>query len=164
MAEMDHNASFDQREGQSGSHRRDDGSRPSRGSKHLIRAQRLQIIALYVSGKTLRDIGAQFGRHPDSINRVIRKSSVKRHGQAFRRKHPARIVHRHMTGEQRRQAIALYAAGATIESLAVRFDRHTTTINQLIRKSGVERRGHAFRLKRNTRHGTTETDPLQARS
>jgi transposase len=49
---------------------------------------------------------------------------------------------RHMTQDQRLEAIRLYLAGSTRDALAERYGRHRRTIDNLIRRRGALRGEH----------------------
>lgn len=51
---------------------------------------------------------------------------------------------KHMTQEQRDEAIRLYQSNVTVDSIAEHFDRDRTTICRLVGRKGV-RRGRPFR-------------------
>jgi transposase-like protein len=64
--------------------------------------------------------------------------------EVTRTKHILTTGRRHMTAEERAEAIQLYLHGATLKAIGAYFGRHYGVISDLMGRAGV-RRGHKLR-------------------
>lgn len=71
-----------------------------------------------------------------------------------RDRHKLTTGRRHMTPEQRAEALTAYVSGELVKIIAARYERHPGVIQRLVRKASAQR-GHRYRdrLREQNRNG-----------
>jgi DNA-binding CsgD family transcriptional regulator len=88
----------------------------------------LPVVEAYLSGKSLREVGALFGLHREQVRQILIKEGV-----------PCRPgVHR--PGLPKNEILRAYAAGATLQELADKYGVTPGAVGYYVRQAGLSRK------------------------
>jgi DNA-directed RNA polymerase specialized sigma24 family protein len=108
--------------------------RKPRRARHLNDEQVQDLVAGYVEGASVYELGERFGIDRRTVSKILR-----RHGVGMRRQG--------LTPKQAEDAVRLYEAGWSLERIGARMKVGSMTVHRRLREQGVKMRD-AHRPKR----------------
>ena len=103
--------------------------RPSAAVRRISQKKHLQIVQLYESGRSCREIAEKFGCCKQNIFQILQKHDVKMR--------PAHSLGKYSEDACRKMA-DMYTQGHTRSHIAAQFGCDPTTLNHVLHKQGIE--------------------------
>lgn len=94
--------------------------------KQLTDLEIKEIISLYQSGSTPKDIGEKYGIYSESVTRILRNNEVERN-QCVKN-----------GPEREKLIISRYNAGQSSEEIAKDLQVHGTTVCRILKRNGIQ--------------------------
>lgn len=101
--------------------------RRPRTAKQLNAEQAAQLIAGYQAGAKLRELGQQFGIHPETAGSILRRNGIE-------------IRQRGLSVEQEAEAERLYATGLSLKRVGERLGVDGETVRKVLMSRGMRPR------------------------